>query len=66
MDNNPYVLAAMVDERLTRARDEARRLALLARARRPGHPLRARLGAGLIALGEWLRRDPVLAPAGRS
>jgi hypothetical protein len=66
MDNNPYTLEAMVHERLTHARAEARRLDLLARARRPRRPLRTRLGAGLIALGEWLRGDPMLAPAERS
>jgi hypothetical protein len=55
-----------VHERLTRARDEARRLDLVAGVRRARRPLRARLGGGLIALGEWLRGDPMLAPAGRS
>ena len=64
MDINHYALEAMVRERLTRAREEARRLDRVALAR-PRRRFRARLGLQLIALGGWLRRDPLLAPAGR-
>jgi len=62
MDHNSYALELMVAERLTHARAEARRLALRALARPRRRPLRARLGHALVALGEWLRRRPVLAP----
>ena len=64
MDTNLYALDVLVRERLTHARDVARRqdLADQARAARPA--LRVRLGAGLIALSEWLRGAPTLAPAG--
>jgi hypothetical protein len=60
MDANPYALDVMVRERLTHARDLARRQDLAARARagRPG--LRPRLGARLIALGVWLGGQPRL------
>lgn len=65
MDNNPYALEMLTAERLTQARAEARRLAVVALARPPRRPLRARLGARLIALGEWLRRGaaPVVLEA---
>jgi hypothetical protein len=66
MDTNVYALQMLAAERLTHARSEARRLDLVARARRTRPPLRARLGADLIALGEWLRRAPVLAAASPS
>ena len=62
MDTNLYALETMADERLTQARRHARHVALLARLRPRRRPLRARLGGALVALGEWLRRDPVLAP----
>ena len=61
MDTNLYALEVMVRERLTQARDEARRHDLAALAQ-PG--LRVRLGAGLIALGERLRGEPALVLAG--
>jgi hypothetical protein len=65
MDSNLYALETMVRERLTHARDEARRqgLTALARASRPGR--RVRLGDGLIALGEWLRDAPTLVATGQ-
>lgn len=65
MDTNLYALDVLVRERLTVARAESRRqdLVALASAGRPG--ARARLGAALIALGEWLRGEPALAPAGQ-
>ena len=65
MDTNVYALETMARERLAHLRDEARRMDRLALARvaRPG--LRVRLGAALVALGEWLRRGPVLSPAGQ-
>lgn len=61
MDND-YALGILVIERLNEARQAARRLSLVAQvhARRP--PVRVRLGELLIGLGEWLRRDVVLAP----
>jgi hypothetical protein len=63
MDGNLYALETLVRERLTHARDEARRqdLAGLARTARPA--LRVRLGAGLITLGEWLRGELTPVPA---
>ena len=63
MDTNLYALQMLAAERLTHAREEARRLDLVAIARGPRPRLRVRLGARLIALGEWLRRAPLLAPA---
>jgi hypothetical protein len=65
MDNNLYALQILVEERLDRARAEARRLDLLARARTPRRPVRVRAGAALIGLGEWLRGAPALAAIGR-
>jgi hypothetical protein len=63
MDTNLYALEILVGERLTHARAEARRQDLLPQAA----PLafRVRLGAGLIALGAWLRGEPALAAAGQ-
>ena len=63
MDSNVYALQALAAEKLTRARDEARRANLVARARTGRPRLRARIGAGLIALGEWLRDSPTLVAA---
>ena len=63
MDTNLYELQILAAERLTHAREEARRLDLVALARGPRPRLRARLGARLIALGEWLRGEPLLAAA---
>jgi hypothetical protein len=63
MDTNLYALQTMVAERLTRARSEARRLDLVALARPSRRSLRARLGAGLIALGVWLRGTASLVAA---
>ena len=62
MDHNFYALETMLAERLTDARREALRCHLAALARPRRRPLRARLGAALIALGEWLRCGVVLAP----
>jgi hypothetical protein len=66
MDTNVYALQMLAAERLTHARNEARRLDLVAQARRARPSRRARLGAVLIALGEWLRGAPVLAAASPS
>jgi hypothetical protein len=63
MDTNIYALQTLAAEKLTRARDEARRAHLLARVRAGRPCLRARIGAGLIALGEWLRGAPALTTA---
>jgi hypothetical protein len=60
--DNYCALEILVIERLTEARQAAHRLRLAARARARRPALRARLGATLIALGEWLRGDVVLAP----
>jgi hypothetical protein len=65
MDTNMYALETMVRERLSYLRAEARRLDRLAIARGSRPTLRVRLGARLIGLGGWLRRDPVLVPAGQ-
>jgi hypothetical protein len=63
MDTNVYALETMARERLAHLRDEARRMDLLALARVARPALRVRLGVALVALGEWLRREPVLVPA---
>jgi hypothetical protein len=52
MDTNVYALEAHVRERLTDARARAARRASLPRSRR--RPLRAVVGAALIAVGTWL------------
>jgi len=65
MDTNLYALEAMAQERLSHLRAEARRLDRLAEARGSRRGLRVRLGAGLIGLGEWLRREPAFLPAGQ-
>lgn len=62
MDSNDYALGILVIERLTEARQAARRLSLVAQAHARRLPVRVRLGELLIGLGEWLRRDVVLAP----
>ncbi len=62
MDHNFCALEMLVFERLTEARQAAHRRSLAALARPRRRLLRARLGAALIALGEWLRRSAVLAP----
>lgn len=60
MEPTLYVLETLVHDRLAEARQEAWRRTL---APRPPHVrLRARAGALLIALGEWLRR-PAPVPA---
>jgi len=64
MDTNPYALDVLVRERLTHARDVARRQELVHQARATRPALRVRLGTTLIALGEWLSGAPALAPAG--
>jgi hypothetical protein len=61
MDTNLYALEILTRERLTHARDEARRQDLAALA--AAAPLRVRIGAALIALGEWLRGEPGLVVA---
>jgi len=63
MDTNVYALETMARERLAHLRDEARRMDRLVLARGERPTLRVRLGAALIALGEWLRGEPFLAPA---
>ena len=65
MDTNVYALETMARERLAHLRDEARRMDRLALARVARPALRVRLGAALVALGEWLRGEPVLVPAGQ-
>jgi hypothetical protein len=64
MDANLYALEILVRERLTHARDEARRQDLAALAAPVA--LRVRLGVALIALGAWLRGEPELAVAEQS
>jgi hypothetical protein len=61
MDNNLYALETLVAIKLAEARAESRRLDLLALA--PAAPVRRRLGAALIALGEWLRGPGAVVPA---
>ena len=62
MDNNLYALEKVVTQRLAEARDTARRLDLLALARPPRTPVRQRIGAVLIGLGEWLRDAGAVVP----
>ena len=62
MDDNFYALEMLVIERLTDARQAARRAHLAALGRPRRRPLRVGLGESLIALGEWLRRSAVLTP----
>jgi hypothetical protein len=66
MDTNPYALEQLARERLADARLVARRLDLVAQARGPRRPLRGWVGAGLVALGEWLRGGPAVAAVGRA
>jgi hypothetical protein len=65
MDTNVYALETMARDRLADLRDEARRRDRLALAGVARPALRAQVGAALVALGEWLRREPVLAAAGQ-
>lgn len=65
MDTNVYALETMARDRLAHLRDEARRMDRLALARVARPALRVRLGVALVALGEWLRGEPVLVPAGQ-
>jgi len=63
MENNVYTLETLAADRLDEARATARRLSLLAQVRAPRTRLRHRIGAGLIALGEWLRDTGAGIPA---
>jgi hypothetical protein len=60
MDMSDYVVRLLVRERLAWAREQARRRALVPPSTR--RPLRARLGAMLVALGQRLLQE---APAPR-
>ena len=62
MHDNFCALEILVSERLTEARQAARRASLAALGRPRRRPLRVRLGERLIALGERLREGAVLAP----
>jgi hypothetical protein len=64
MPLNVYALETLVAARIAEDREAAARRALLRRLRAPG-ALRARVGAWLIRLGQWLA-GPVAAgrPAG--
>ena len=54
MEVNEYTLEILVREKLAEARAMTARRALVMGARPPRLPLRARVGAALIALGERL------------
>ena len=54
MEVNEYTLEILVREKLDDARAAAARRALVVGSRPPRVPLRARVGAALIALGERL------------
>jgi hypothetical protein len=71
MDINEHVLEMLVREKLDDARAATARRALLRGSRPPRPPLRGRIGATLIALGERLAgassprpRVPVATPSG--
>ena len=55
MEAQEYALEIMVREKLDEARAATARRALVVGARPPRVPLRARVGAALITLGERLR-----------
>lgn len=57
MDTSDYALATLANERLAHAREVAARRALLA-SFTPRAPLRVRLGAVLVALGQRLLGEP--------
>jgi hypothetical protein len=61
MDMSDYVVGFLVRERLAWAREQARRRALVPPSTR--RPLRGRLGATLVTLGQRLLQE---APAPRS
>jgi hypothetical protein len=63
MDFHEHVIAALARERLDAARAATARRALLAAGRPPGRTLRARAGAALVALGEWVGGVPVPPPS---
>ena len=63
MEVNEYMLEILVREKLDEARAMTARRALVRDARHPRAPLRARVGAALIALGERLSGGTT-APAG--
>lgn len=56
MDMNEYLVRYLVSERLTWAREQARRRALVPLPTR--RPLRVRAGERLIALGHRLLQEP--------
>jgi hypothetical protein len=58
MEMNEYTLEKLVQEKLNEARAATARRALVPGSRSPRGALRARLGAALIALGEWLSGTP--------
>jgi hypothetical protein len=63
MPLNVYALEKLVAARIAEDREAAARRALLRRLRAPG-TLRARVGACLIRLGQWLTRPvPAEAPS---
>jgi hypothetical protein len=53
MDLSAELIRLLVNERLTQARADARRRALVPRR----DPLRVRVGVALIALGQWLSHE---------
>lgn len=59
MDIHEYFLEHLVRERLHDARSTTARRALVLDSRPPRTPLRARLGAALVVLGERLAGAPV-------
>ena len=63
MEINEYAMQLLADEKLRHARLEGARRELVARARRPRPPLRARLGAMLIRLGERLGAGTARGPS---
>ena len=64
MDVNEYVLERLVRDKLDEARAITARCALVAQARPASAPLRERVGAALIALGERLGGRVASRPSG--
>ena len=58
METSDYALSYLANERLAHAREAAARRALLA-SLTPHAPLRVRLGAALVTLGQRLLAEPV-------
>lgn len=67
MDLNVYAVSKIAEARLAELREDRARIALLDSVRDPRPGVRARLGAALIRVGEWLGAgEPAGGGAARS